>query len=546
MIDQGFGTRIHALASDRRGVAGIIVTVCIATMVLLMMGGIDVVRAYLIKSRAQAAIDAAVLAAGHSLGSADCKAQGEAYFSANMGSNYLGSSISQSLTFVVDGTKVTADNAAKVCSVTKATGDIITATASLSLPLLSLGFIPLSNITFTVSNQAQRTTNSNLELVLAMDNTGSMNDYGKLQAMKNAATNMVNSLFGNNSTGAKIYVGLVPFTETVRAGKDSSGTVHSGWVGSGGLKHFNSISDWNGCFFERSSGNVYSLNAAPPTTAPFEDWASFYYRWSYTVSCSWGWCQRNSTPAWSTSNPYFASSKKNDPGCSNLARVTFLSSNQQNILNNIKAMVGNGSTMISSGVLWAWRMLDPGWRNSSAADGWGNAALPQDSATTLTKAIVLLTDGNNAPSYTNTGESGSTGWSGVYLVTDDYYMAGAFKGAPKDVNGSPTDGNGNVRYSVRYGQDSGDIYINDDYRRITSTAAADDILIQACTNAKAAGITIFTIALNTNGAVSSGTQNLLTQCASNSGYYYNVSNVSDLNGVFSTISGRLSELKLVK
>src|SRR5690606_23825558 len=72
----------------------------------------------------------------------------------------------------------------------------------------------------------------------------------------------------------------------------------------------------------------------------------------------------------------------------------FLSNEQDAIDDAIDNMQAEGSTIIPTGLLWAWRMLHPDWKG-----GWGEPDMPRDAdPEVLTKVIVLLTDGENAPS----------------------------------------------------------------------------------------------------------------------------------------------------
>src|SRR5690606_7072959 len=54
-----------------------------------------------------------------------------------------------------------------------------------------------------------------LEVVLVMDNTGSMSSYGRMTALKAAATDLVNILFGPQEVADKLWIGLVPFSGAV-------------------------------------------------------------------------------------------------------------------------------------------------------------------------------------------------------------------------------------------------------------------------------------------------------------------------------------------
>lgn len=523
----------RAFLSDERGVTGLVVAFTLTTMVLMLLSGIDMIRVHMIKSRTQAALDAAVLAAGHDLSANDWQQQGRTYFNANLGNGYLGSTVSKALAFSSKAT---------------ASGDLVTASATVTVPLVTAAFLPLASFDIPVSNTAQRVVAGKLELALAMDNTGSMVDDGKLVQMKQAAKSLVTALFGSATTGGNVYIGLVPFTETVRAGRDSSGFVHAAWLKGGRPAHYAGAADWGGCLFERSQKGLFTLDATTPAALPFEDWAASHYDWiaswrggSWSASqpppafsnCGPGGCNYvsnggpvNGTPPRTDRNGYY--------GCTQTP-VTFLSSDPSLLNANIDAMVANGSTMISSGMLWAWRMLSPPWRDPVI--GWGSATLPKDPATTLTKAIVLLTDGNNAPSYVMPGG----GWGGGSA----YYMLGPYQGTPQSSSGSATNANGNILFAVPTATATAPIHVTQGGDP-DSTRAADDILTSACTNARAAGITVFTIALNTDGSVSDNTRTLLSNCASLPSYYFPVTDAANLTRVFAQITSALSELKLVK
>src|ERR687891_1604876 len=64
-----------------------------------------------------------------------------------------------------------------------------------------------------------------MELVLVMDNTGSMRTNGGMAAMKPAATALVNILYGDNETVPNFWVGVVPYAATVNIGPQ-----HDDWL----------------------------------------------------------------------------------------------------------------------------------------------------------------------------------------------------------------------------------------------------------------------------------------------------------------------------
>ena len=66
---------------------------------------------------------------------------------------------------------------------------------------------------------------SGLELVLVLDNTGSMTQDNKLTSLKTAATTLVNILTGGQNSVPKLWMGLVPFSQAVNIG-----TTYTSWM----------------------------------------------------------------------------------------------------------------------------------------------------------------------------------------------------------------------------------------------------------------------------------------------------------------------------
>jgi Flp pilus assembly protein TadG len=77
-------------------------------------------------------------------------------------------------------------------------------------------------------------------------------------------------------------------------------------------------------------------------------------------------------------------------------------------------------------------------------------------------------------------------------------------------------------------------------RWTSSSSQIDARTKKVCDNVKAAGIKLYTV------RVIEGNASLLKQCASKSDMYFNVTSASQLDGVFSTISKNLSNLRIAK
>jgi len=144
-----------------------------------------------------------------------------------------------------------------------------------------------------------------IELIMVLDNTGSMGWSGKLNALKTAASTLVDSLMVSNQNAAvneDVKIGLVPFAAAVNIGADK---LNSGWIdvlalssiagedfqpGTNVLNLYNQIQNrsWNGCVRARPTP-FDTQDTAPgggdtlwvPYFAPDEpDFWSYYNRYA--------------------------------------------------------------------------------------------------------------------------------------------------------------------------------------------------------------------------------------------------------------------------
>ncbi|MDN5844255.1 MAG: Tad domain-containing protein, partial [Alcaligenaceae bacterium] len=203
------------------------------------MGGVDLVRYNVVQNRLQNALDGATLSAGRNLENRQMANMGDpgsteymswqedafGYFHSNMPENYLGNTIeSDDLTISYSddplGTGYT-------------TGQFVSMRVEGTLPLVSTGFLELTSMQVVAENQAVRHTPADIELVMALDNTGSMDRDGKIRTLREAATDLSKVLFAarddvlEGETPRDITIGLVPFADTVNVGN----TDHTrGWL----------------------------------------------------------------------------------------------------------------------------------------------------------------------------------------------------------------------------------------------------------------------------------------------------------------------------
>lgn len=478
-------TRARTFSRCRRGAVSAVVALSIAPMVATIGLGVDTARGYLVKARLSQAIDAAGLAGGRVMSSANRDSDIQMYFNANFPTGYLGAQIvGPTITPSADGTQLT-----------------LSATATVPTTFLAVAHISHMNV--QASNQITRQLKP-LEVVLSMDLSGSMSttDAGgglsRIQATRNAATTLVNILFGSNATSNLLKIGLVPWNgktnvwlagQTYNAASTTTQTVptftnpltglsqSTVWIANNSpvplLKQPDS--NWKGCVYERYIADGNSSDDADIYEGAYTGGGkSWIAAWQPILA------DGEPTPSGST-HCSDAAGQSNSVDCTPCLSqgITPMTSTKQTILNAITNLPSpNGDTNQVSGLGWAWRMLTP------AAPFTESTSNQQ----TTQQAIILLTDGQNNAGY------------------GDAYNAAFGNGSA----GEP-------------GMDA----------RLKLLAA----------NVKAAGVDIYVIQ---EGSVSSALKTLLQGIATqpNSPYYFYAPDSTTLNSAFQQIADHLSSLRL--
>ena len=482
---------------------------------------IDMGRMQMAQSKLQFSLDAAGLAAGSTVSTSSLNSEVTKYLGANF-NGYLGSTLTQA-TASVDSTNT-----------------IITLSATATLPTTFLAVAGINTITVNANSQISRAV-TGLELVLVLDNTGSMaNSAGqggttKLQALQTASTTLINSLFASNPPAGKLWVGVVPFSQAVNVG-----TSHTAWMnttydnaildssGSTSTTDWGPSGSWLGCVDARGSSeditddppsssstktmfDAYywpsdSLNSDGISNGGLNNWKQCTKRWNHcksgictivsgSCSTSNGYTCTVTTPTCTYSSPLNSTSTGPNYLCPQ--QVTPMTNNKTTLLNAINSMVAEGDTIIPQGLEWGYNMLSPRWQGQ-----WGGTmntnGLPLAYGTQgMTKVVVLLTDG------TNTIDNNAHG---------SYWFLGDNKVGTTNGNTAVTDLNNKT--------------------------------LSLCTAMKNNGIYIYTIALGTDPTQAG--LNMLESCATADDYYFDSPSTTQLQGIFSAIGDSLSNLRVSK
>ncbi len=508
---------LRKFARDRRG--NVAVTFALAALPLTMMVamGVDVANATRVRLAMQDATDEAAIALARQ---APTIADNQISATAK---SYINSSFNKATVTITNAT-IDRNNI------------IATVDAQAGVPTYFSQLVGVSTIPVTTHAVARGML---LEISLVVDTSGSMTQSAgsggsKIVALRNASTALLNAMFGSQTTSTRVAMGIIPFAASVNVG---AGNANAAWMDTTGASslHYEDFSSttktrwalfsdlktspWKGCVISRpSAGNYDVTDAAPTSMTPdtlFVPWfapdepdgdngllATGAFNNNY-LNDEGGTCtspNNNAAVADSVKQSRTCKYKNVTPSsgkgpnylCDSNA-ITPLTSTRSTLDSAVSALQAAGNTNIFEGLMWGWRVLSPG---PPFTEGKSYTA-PNNR-----KVIILMTDGeNNLNGVSNFDHSDYTSYG--YMI----------KGRVGTTSSNNT----------------------------TLTAALDVKTATACTNAKAQGMLIYTIAFGSGAANS---QTLLRNCATSPNYFYAPQNSSDLVPVFQQIAQSINSLRI--
>jgi len=438
--------RLQNFARDRAG--NVAMTFGIASLPVIGAVGaaVDFSHANAVKAGMQAALDSTALMLSRDAGTlsnTDLQTKAKNYFNA-MFSRPDATGVTVSATYsATAGSQLIVNGSAKV-------------------PTSIMGIVGYNSITVSGSSTA-KWGSERLRVALALDNTGSMSDDGKMDALKSATKALLTQLKNAAAQNGDVYVSIVPFSDDVNIGSTYYNATYINWTQwdsentattctgyrnrtckTVSLSH----NQWNGCITDRGG-----------TSSP----------------SSSDWDRKVTAPGSSSSSKYPADQSDNCP-----AKMMGLSYDWTSMNSLVDAMSPAGSTNQPIGLVWAWQSLVGGGPLTAPA---------KDSNYTYKEFIILMSDGLN--------------------TQDRWYGNG------RDVSTSVD---------------------NRMYDASNSGAGT-------CANAKAAGITIYSIQVDTGG---DGLSTVMQNCASSSDKFWRITSAGDLGTVFNAIGTNLTKLRVAK
>ncbi|MBL8564110.1 MAG: Tad domain-containing protein [Hyphomicrobiaceae bacterium] len=505
----------HKLASNNSG--GVVLLFSLLMPVIALFGSIaiDYSRSVALQRMAQAAIDAAVLAGSDALLADDLRQE---KFASVLNANF---------------SHPDAGSLRSSFEYTRASGG----TGQLAFTYTSglLHVAGFETVAIEVKSQARQDL-FDLEIALVLDVSGSMRasmgSTTRLDALKSAATKLVNELDAARLPSQSIRFSIVPFTMNVNVG-----TTHTSFVDDTTNALFTGTS-WAGCVLERpapyTNQDVYKSGDAKNGG----NWQA--YIWppepNSDNSCinpsngtNAGYRSVEQVGPRGTFDPW---TKGPNYNCVRHA-ITPLTSSVSDTLTAINALSShpNMGTILAPGIAWGHRLLSPEQPFTEGASfGPG-----------VRKIMIVITDGEQ----TTEGEYQSNMCSSATNTTANY----RFTPSNLRLDGRAITSTGPRDMFSPYGYvlDSAPFGSNSNWNEVRQHLAT--VTLDACSEFKGRAngsnsVSLYTIAASTGAGPGTQVYNLLQQCASSDRNFFYAADATKLKDAFYAIARESTQLRL--
>ncbi len=544
-----------------RGSVATTVALSIVPLAITVGGGIDIANTINDRARLQDAADSAAIAAALDTSGVLATEQTTAQNAFN--ANVTGTSIQS------------AKGGLTVSVVNNVTTMNYTATAS--VPTYMLGLIGISSIPINATAKSGVSINT-AEIAFVLDNTGSMADDNKMTQLKSSLDSVLASLLdsnGNNSGNTK--VALVPFDTQVALSNVASMTNYAG--------NFTNVSNVYTCtglaagqctglvtnYTNMCNGNSTCLTNNINYTTTYSQYGQQYYSvmstsyypngtyynhgyyTNYTVvyqittyKVSGTTLTQYSTSSNSTNLSYGAYySTPNGYGYSSYnGSITSAPPTAGGYGSGSTTVYKDNTTITANSDLlgvgtnnWSGCVIDRTQPYDVQSDGpsTSNADTLYPAAKCATNSLLPIMDltTNIASARTYAQKMTPAGNTNITIGVQ-WGMEILSPTAPFSQGAAFTDKTVN-KYMILLTDG-----LNTQNRWTTTASSIDARTALACANAKALGITIFTVRLE------DGNSSMLQACASNAGYYYNLSNSNQISGALGSIMKSIKKIRLTQ
>jgi len=434
---------------------------------------IDMLRANLVRGQLIEAADSGLLAAVRAKSLDGTLTDEQAM---QLARDYFDANYTQSIGISIDMFDFTTDPATETFRLT-ITGGIKTSI---------MGVVGAEELPIDIISEAKYAPGRPLEVVMVLDNTGSMSGQ-KIDDLKDAAEELVDVLM--QDTNNEVLVGLVPFSTHVNIGK-SRGSAF--WLDIPADSSY----DRNQCTVDTPTATAEGCTSTPNTCYNSEGQPYSCPDWSCpdgepapttcgttTVQTTWEGCVGSRDHPLNVQDADFVTDPV--PGVLNNVGVPDcpgeilpMTTEKSDVEDEIAAMGSRGNTYIPGGLTWGLRLISS---MEPFTEGETYANIQSEEGV---KAIVLMTDGENTKSPSPNGSH---------------------------------------------------------YR--SNVSEADQYTAELCDEIKAQDIVLYTVAFEITDA---NTLNMIEDCATDSDSYFNANDADALSAAFESIGASLTELALTR
>jgi Flp pilus assembly protein TadG len=377
----GFFRLLDRLRRDQRGNIAVIFAIALLPLLSFTGAAIDYSRANNARTSMQSSLDSVALMLSKDLTQGLIKAsevqtKAQDYFNAL----YTNKDAAQSATVTATYTPATTTTAANI---------LVTGSGRIMTDFMTVAGFP--TMSFNTSSTATWGT-SLLRVALVLDNTGSMQSSGKIDALKTASQNLVDQLSALAKNDGDVYISVVPFEADVNVGTSNVNASWLRWDTWDPQGYFYSGSWPSGSWKSYCSGGTVPANSFWTMAQCLGHGGSWNHTPNTSDKSQWNGCVTDrdqsydvtATAPSSHATRFVADQELECP----VAKILPLSYNWTNVKATINSMTAQGGTNQTIGLQWGWlSLLQQAPLNAPAES---TAA-----GTSYQHIIVLFTDGLN-------------------------------------------------------------------------------------------------------------------------------------------------------
>ncbi len=462
-------------------------------------------------------------------------------------------------------TRPEAQNVVVAAQYSEDSGSHVQITASADVPTNFMGILGINSLHVRSSGTA-KWGSTRLRVALVLDNTGSMADDGKIDALKTATTNLLDQLKSAAAEPGDVYVSIIPFSREVNVGTYDS--AWDSWLYWDDTAHTDNKS-WDAthgtCSPSSASNRSSCLAKTGCSISGYSDQASCTAAGSCSISSRTTQAACETTPRCTNPGQLTQSSCTTQKACDNPAYTS------RNPCRDNRGTWDFGQWAAWSQGVWTQAVWTPkdhstwtsgcimdrgGYTNPGTTANYDQTVDPTDMTSTATQEASMYPPDQSSSGCPPAAVMGlNTEWDTMKTLVSNMtpngntnQPIGLVWGWLSLAGGGPLivpalDPNKQYAQIIILLSDG----LNTQNRWTTSQSGIDNRMYDSstgngtCANIKAQNITIYTIQVDTGG---DPTSTLLQNCASSSDKFFKLTSADEIVTTFNQIGTDITKLHL--